>query len=96
MEVKSYKMKTILAITVMTILLAGTIAPVLDAFALKSADTFDRLSPKSFGKKTTTKMNADDFVKKDSFDLKKEQVKQYKKIIAEYNAKQLAKKLYNI
>lgn len=90
-------MKTILAITVMTILLAGIIAPVLDAFALKSADTSDRLSPKSFGKKTIAKMNVDDFkVKKDSFDLKKEQIKQYKKVIAEYNAKHLAKKLYNI
>lgn len=89
-------MKTILAVSIMTVLLAGTITPVLDAFAVQTADTSDRLTPKSFGKKTISKMNAEQKTIKDNFDIKKEQVKHYKKVIAEYHAKQTLKKLYNL
>ena len=92
-------MKTILAISLMTILAVGVIAPALqDAYALK-ADNSKKLSPKSFGDKTKIKMTSDDsqINHKSSFDfVKKEQVKTFKKNISADNAKQIFKNIYRI
>ena len=90
-------MKTVLAITMMTILVTGVIAPVLqDAFALKS-DSSEKLSPKSFGEKTKKKMSKETpKTHKIGSDINKEQTKTFKKLIAADNAKQIFKKLYRI
>lgn len=92
-------MKTILAISIITILLTGVVAQVLqEAYALKS-DTSKKMSPKAFGEKTINKIILDDSQKnqKSGFEtLKKEQTKSYKKLIAQNNAKQILDKLYRL
>ena len=79
----------------MAILATGTLAPVLqDAYALK-ADTSNKLSPKAYGEKTKNKLQFIQSTHKSGFEsIKKEEVKAYKKISAEYKAKQLLKQLY--
>jgi len=94
-------MKTILAISAMMILATGVLVPSLqDAFAYSTkADYSDKLKAKSYGVKTKDKIPFHDShtIKHDDFgSLKKEQVKTYKKIVAEYGAKQLLKSLYKI
>ena len=94
-------MKTILAISIMAILATGVIAPSLqDAYAYPTkADYSDKLKAKSYGVKTKDKIPFHDShtVKHDKFEsVKKEQVKTYKKIVAEYNAKQILKNLYKL
>ena len=80
----------------MTILATGIIAPAIqDAYALKTADNSNKLSPKSFGEKTKGKFFSNDSTQKSGFEsIKKEEVKSYKKIFAEYKAKQILKQLY--
>ena len=90
----------IFAISLMAILATGVLAPaVQEAYALK-ADNSQKLSPKAYGEKTKTKMTtADDSQnkQKSGFDtVKKEQAKNYKKIAAEYKAKQLIKDIYRL
>jgi len=79
----------------MAILATGIVAPAIqDAFALK-ADTSNKLSPKAFGEKTKNKLQLTQSTHKSGFEsIKKEEVKAYKKISAEYKAKQLLKQLY--
>lgn len=92
-------MNIILANSIMAILVPGVIAPTLqEALALKS-DMANKLPPKAFGEKTKAKIITDDLQKKQKggFEtIKKEQVKAYKKIIAQYNAKQILEKLYRL
>lgn len=91
-------MKTILAISIMTILATGVLAPALqDAYALK-ADNSAKLSPKSFGEKTKYKISSESNVQqKQGFEpIKKEPVKYFKKIVAETSAKELMKKIYRL
>jgi len=94
-------MKTILAISAMTILAMGMIAPALqDAYASPTkADYSDKLKAKSYGVKTQDKMSSQDskFINHGEFGtIKKEEVKTYKKIVAEYSAKQILKNLYKL
>ena len=90
---------TILAISIMAVLATGVIAPSLqDAYALK-ADTSNKLSPKSFGEKTKTKLNAEENQKTQKFGfegIKKEQTKNFKKIIEQFKAKNLMKSIYGL
>ena len=91
-------MKTILAISVMSILATGVVAPALqDAYAAK-ADNSEKLSPKSFGEKTKKKMVKESPKShKIGFDsVKPEQAKSFKKLIAANDATQLFKNLYKI
>ena len=91
-------MKTILAISIMAILATGVIAPALqDAYAVK-ADNSEKLSPKSFGEKTKYKISSESKAhQKAGFEsIKKEQVKSFKKIVAENNAKELFKNIYRL
>ena len=90
-------MKTVLAITMMSILATGVIAPALqDAYALK-ADNSEKLSPKSFGEKTKKKMSKETpKTHKIGDDVKKEQTKTFKKLIAADNAKQIFKNIYKV
>ena len=84
----------------MTILATGVIAPSLnDAFAQTTkADYSDKLKAKSYGVKTKDKIPFQNSPKiHDEFgSIKKEQVKAYKKIVAEYGAKQILKNLYKL
>ncbi|NND86832.1 MAG: hypothetical protein HKM23_05865 [Nitrosopumilus sp.] len=85
----------------MTILGTGVTSHALvDAYAYPTkADNSEKLKAKSFGLKTKDKIPFSDphNTKQNLFDsVKKEQVKTYKKIIAEYNAKQLLKDLYKL
>ena len=94
--------KTTLAVSAIAILAAMMIAPALqDAYAYPQKAQFsaEKLKAKSFGVKTTDKIPADEknIAKHNSFgEIKKEQIKTYKKIVAEYNAKQVLKNLYNL
>jgi len=94
-------MKTILAISAMAILAMGMIAPALQdvhAYPTK-ADYSDKLKAKSYGVKTKDKMSSYDSksINHSEFvSVKKEQVKTYKKIVAEYGAKQILKNLYKL
>ena len=93
------KMKTILAISIMAVLATGVIAPSLqEAYALK-ADTFNKMGPKAFGEKTKNKTFSSELEKthKSGFEsIKKEQIKTFKKIAADYKAKQLFKSIYRL
>lgn len=94
-------MKTLLTLSIITILAAGVIAPALhDAYAYPTkADNSEKLKVKSFGVKTKDKIPHYDLnsIKQNDYDsIKKEQVKIYKKIAAEYSAKQLLKNLYKL
>ena len=94
--------KTVLAVSVMAILAAGIIAPALqDAYAYPQKAQFsaEKLKAKSFGIKTINKIPLDEKDKAihNSFGtIKNEQIKTYKKVVAEYNAKQILKNLYNL
>jgi len=92
--------KTILAVSVMVILVTGVIVPALqDAYAYpqKAQLSAEKLKAKSFGSKTINKIPLDEHNAKHSFGvLKNEQIKTYKKIVAEYNAKQILKNTYNL
>ncbi|MBS3922457.1 MAG: hypothetical protein KGZ37_04820 [Nitrosarchaeum sp.] len=94
-------MKTILGISLMTILISGLIAPTLQeahAYPVK-ADNSEKLKPKSFGVKIKDKIPVTDSqnIKHNIFDgIKQEEVKAYKKIYAEAYAKQVLKKLYKL
>lgn len=90
-------MKTILAITIMAILVTGVIAPAFqDAFALKS-DISKKLPPKAFGEKTKSKSFSKESTHKSGFEsVKKEDAKTLKKISAELKAKEILKKLYRM
>ena len=89
-------MKTILAVALMAVLAAGVIAPALDAYAMK-ADNSNKLTPKSFGEKTKNKIASHDKTMKSGFEsIRKEQVKTFKKISEEYNAKLTLKNLYRL
>jgi len=88
-------MKTILAISLMTILVTGVLAPALqDAYALK-ADTSKKLSPKSYGEKTKNKIPYSEKAKNPGSDpIKIGQEKTFKKISAQNNAKKPLKNPY--
>ena len=90
-------MKTVLAVSLMTILAVGVIAPALnEAYALK-ADNSSKLSPKSFGDKTKIKIANLEHPGKSGFELiKKQEMNSFKKIAAEYKAKQIMKSLYKL
>ena len=94
-------MKTVLVVSIMTILVTGVVVPALHnayAYPLK-ADNSEKLKPKSFGVKTKDKILSDNsgIIKQNNFEsIKKEQVKTFKKIVAEYNAKQILKSIYNL
>ena len=81
----------------MAILATGVIAPALqDAYALKS-DIASKLAPKAFGEKTKSKLSdSEKTYKNGSQTIKKEQIKSFKKIDAEYKAKQTLKSLYRL
>lgn len=73
----------------------GVIAPALqEAYALKS-DIASKLAPKAFGEKTKNKISEKTY-KSEVQTIKKEQVKSFKKIDAEYKAKQILKSLYRL
>ncbi len=85
----------------MTILATGVIAPSLsDAYAQPTkADYSDKLKAKSYGVKTKDKtplQNSPKIIHDEFGSIKKEQVKTYKKIVAEYSAKQILKNLYKL
>ena len=94
--------KTVLAVSVMAILATGAIAPVLQdahAHAQKAQLSAEKLKAKSYGLKTKDKISFNDSkqMKQNDFEsIKKEQVKAYKKIVAEYSAKQILKNLYKL
>ena len=85
----------------MAILVTGLTAPTLQeahAYQVK-ADNSEKLKPKSFGVKIKDKIPVIDSqnIKHNIFDgVKKEEVKTYKKIVAEAYAKQAFKKLYKL
>ncbi|WP_371505101.1 hypothetical protein [Nitrosopumilus adriaticus] len=94
-------MKTILAISIMAILTTGVVAPSLtDAYAQPTkADYSDKLKAKSYGVKTKDKIpfqSSHKIIHDEFGSVKKEQVKTYKKIVAEYSAKQILKNLYKL
>lgn len=93
-------MKTIFAASLMAILVTGMVAPALqDAYAYpQKADNSEKLKVKSFGVKTKNKISFSDTDPKHNIfgAIKEQQVKTYKKIIAEYSAKQVLKNLYNL
>ena len=85
----------------MAILVTGLIVPALqDVYAYPvKADNSEKLKPKSFGVKIKDKMPFTDSqkIKQNNFDgIKQEEVKAYKKIVAEAYAKQAFKKLYKL
>ena len=90
-------MKTILATTLMAILVTGVVAPALqDAYALKKADNSEKLSPKAYGQKTKGKFNTSEATtQKTGFDSeKKEQFRTEKKLAEQKKAQELVQKLY--
>ncbi|MHA7648053.1 hypothetical protein [Nitrosopumilus sp. S4] len=95
-------MKTMMAISVMTILAAGMITPVLQdvyAYPTKAQLSDEKLKAKSYGVKTKDKIPFNDphTLKHDAFgNVKKEEVKTYKKIVEQYKAKQILKNLYKL
>ena len=93
-------MKTIFAVSLMAILVTGMVAPALqDAYAYpQKADNSEKLKVKSFGVKTKNKISFSDTDPKHNIfgTIKEQQVKTYKKIVAEYSAKQVLKNLYNL
>lgn len=84
----------------MAILVAGLVAPALQeayAYPQKAQLSAEKLKAKSFGVKTKDKIPFEDNTKQNVFGtVKYEQVKTYKKIVAEYAAKQILKNLYNL
>jgi len=95
------RMKTILGISLMAILVTGLTAPTLQeahAYQVK-ADNSEKLKPKSFGVKIKDKIPVIDSqnTKQNNFEgIKPQEVKDYKKILAEAYAKQALKKLYKL
>ena len=96
------EIKTILAVSIMAILVAGVITPVLQeahAYPQKAQFSAEKLKAKSYGLKTKDKIPFDEKneTKHNSFGvIKSEQIKVYKKIVAEYSAKQTLKNLYKL
>ena len=92
--------KSLLAISVMAILVAGIVAPALQeahAYPQKAQFSAEKLKAKSFGVKTKDKIPFDDNTKHNGFGaIKSEQIKTYKKTVAAYSAKQVLKNLYNL
>lgn len=85
----------------MVILVAGLVTPALqEAYAYhpqKAQLSAEKLKAKSFGVKTKDKIPFEDNTKQNVFGtVKYEQVKTYKKVVAEYSAKQILKNLYNL
>ncbi|BDQ30352.1 hypothetical protein NZNM25_10070 [Nitrosopumilus zosterae] len=93
--------KTVLAVAVMVVLIAGVIAPAFQdvhAYTQKAKFSSEKLKAKSYGIKTKDKVSFDEKeTKHNSFgEIKKQDVKNYKKIMAEYSAKKILKNLYNL